>query len=54
MRSKIEDNEYKVHILGFIFYKYLSDKLVRFARSKDFSDEVLRIRWILTPMNASW
>ena len=26
MRSKIEANEYKVYILGFIFYKFLSDK----------------------------
>ena len=42
MRSKIEANEYKDYILGFIFYKYLSDKLVRFARDEDFSDEELR------------
>ncbi len=41
MRSKIEANEYKDYILGFIFYKYLSDKLVRFAKSQDFSDEEL-------------
>ena len=27
MRSKIEANEYKDYILGFIFYKFLSDKL---------------------------
>lgn len=39
MRSKIEANEYKDYILGFIFYKYLSDKLVRFAKSEGFSDE---------------
>ena len=26
MRSKIEANEYKDFILGFIFYKYLSDQ----------------------------
>ena len=42
MRSKIEANEYKDYILGFIFYKYLSDKQLSFARSKDFSDEVIR------------
>ncbi len=42
MRSKIEANEYKDYILGFIFYKYLSDKLVRFAKSEDFSDEEIR------------
>lgn len=42
MRSKIEANEYKDYILGFIFYKYLSDKLVRFAKDNDFSDNDLR------------
>jgi type I restriction enzyme M protein len=42
MRSKIEANEYKDYILGFIFYKYLSDKLVRFAKSQDFSDADLQ------------
>lgn len=42
MRSKIEANEYKDYILGFIFYKHLSDKLVRFAKEEDFSDEDLR------------
>ncbi|MEG0618524.1 MAG: type I restriction-modification system subunit M N-terminal domain-containing protein, partial [Bacilli bacterium] len=26
MRSKIEANEYKDYILGFMFYKFLSDK----------------------------
>ena len=31
MRSKIEANEYKDYILGFIFYKYLSDKMLYFA-----------------------
>lgn len=41
MRSKIEANEYKDYILGFIFYKYLSDKLVRFAKSEGFSNEEL-------------
>ncbi|MCH5551830.1 type I restriction-modification system subunit M [Pseudomonas syringae pv. syringae] len=39
MRSKIEANEYKDYILGFIFYKYLSDKLERFAISQDFTRE---------------
>jgi type I restriction enzyme M protein len=39
MRSKIEANEYKDYILGFIFYKYLSDKIERFAISQDFSRE---------------
>ena len=31
MRSKIEANEYKDYILGFIFYKFLSDKLEKFV-----------------------
>lgn len=39
MRSKIEANEYKDYILGFIFYKYLSDKLEQFAKAQDFTDE---------------
>lgn len=42
MRSKIEANEYKDYILGFIFYKYLSDKLEQFAKSQDFSAEDIR------------
>jgi len=42
MRSKIEANEYKDYILGFIFYKYLSDKLVRFAKDEDFTDEEIK------------
>lgn len=32
MRSKIEANEYKDYILGFMFYKYLSDKELRFLQ----------------------
>ena len=39
MRSKIEANEYKDYILGFIFYKYLSDKLLAFAEAEKFSAE---------------
>ena len=42
MRSKIEANEYKDYILGFIFYKYISDKQLLFARSEDFSAEDIR------------
>lgn len=38
MRSKIEVNEYKDYILGFIFYKYLSDQLVQFAKKQGMSD----------------
>ena len=39
MRSKIEANEYKDYILGFIFYKYLSDTEVKFLREKDFAPD---------------
>ena len=39
MRSKIEANEYKDYILGFIFYKYLSDQLVRFVTDKVMTPE---------------
>lgn len=34
MRSKIEANEYKDYILGFIFYKFLSDKEVEFLKKE--------------------
>ncbi len=39
MRSKIEASEYKDFILGFIFYKYLSDKELRFFKSENLSEE---------------
>ena len=42
MRSKIEANEYKDYILGFIFYKYLSDKELQFAKKEDFSEEEIK------------
>lgn len=41
MRSKIEANEYKDYILGFIFYKFLSDKQVKFLKEHDYTDEYL-------------
>lgn len=42
MRSKIEANEYKDYILGFIFYKYLSDTEVKWLKENDFTDEDIR------------
>ncbi len=42
MRSKIEPNEYKDYILGFIFYKYLSDKEVKFLLNMDFTSDALK------------
>lgn len=38
MRSKIEANEYKDFILGFIFYKYLSQKEVAIFRKERLTD----------------
>ncbi len=42
MRSKIEANEYKDYILGFIFYKFLSDKEVKFLKENDWTEEYIR------------
>lgn len=39
MRSKIEPNEYKDYILGFIFYKYLSDKEEQWLLSQEYTRE---------------
>ena len=41
MRSKIEANEYKDYILGFMFYKFLSDKEVKWLKENDWTDEYL-------------
>ncbi len=38
MRSKIEANEYKDFILGFIFYKFLSEKEVALFRKENLTD----------------
>lgn len=42
MRSKIEANEYKDYILGFIFYRYLSEKELRFFKEQGMTDEDIR------------
>ena len=41
MRSKIEANEYKDYILGFIFYKFLSDKEAKYLRENGWTEEDL-------------
>lgn len=41
MRSKIEANDYKDYILGFIFYKFLSEKEVKYLKANDWIDEYL-------------
>lgn len=42
MRSKIEANEYKDYILGFIFYKYLSDQLVQFVTKEGMTPDEIK------------
>ena len=41
MRSKIEANEYKDYILSFIFYKFLSEKEVKYLKQNDWTEEYL-------------
>jgi len=42
MRSKIEAGEYKDYILGFMFYKFLSDKELRFLKDSGYTDEDIK------------
>ena len=42
MRSKIDANEYKDYILGFIFYKFLCEKEVAWLKSQGFEDADLK------------
>lgn len=42
MRSKIEANEYKDYILGFIFYKFLSDKEENDLRKDGWDEETMK------------
>lgn len=42
MRSKIEAGEYKDYILGFMFYKFLSDKEVKFLKEKGYSEDDIK------------
>lgn len=42
MRSKIDANEYKDYILGFIFYKFLCEKEVAWLKSQGFEDVDLK------------
>lgn len=44
MRSKIEANEYKDYILGFIFYKFLSEREVKYLVSQDWDEEYMQLR----------
>ncbi|MDI3245005.1 type I restriction-modification system subunit M [Pseudoalteromonas agarivorans] len=42
MRSKIEANDYKDFILGFIFYKYVSDQLVSFVKEQGMTENEIK------------
>ena len=42
MRSKIEANEYKDYILGFIFYKFLSDKKLKLLKAEGMTAEEIK------------
>jgi type I restriction enzyme M protein len=41
MRAKIEANEYKDYILGFIFYKFLSENEVKYLKKEDYTDAMI-------------
>lgn len=43
MRSKIEANEYKDYILGFIFYKFLSDKEEAFFANEEMTKDDMKL-----------
>lgn len=51
MRSKIEANEYKDYILGFIFYKFLSNKEVKTLYEIGYTDEDFQDQVIETNQN---
>lgn len=51
MRSKIEANEYKDYILGFIFYKFLSDKEVDFLKKDGYEEAAFRNMYMRTTRN---
>ncbi|OYD26415.1 type I restriction enzyme M protein [Mycoplasma testudineum] len=42
MRSKIEAGEYKDYIIGFMFYKFLSEEQVKFLKEKHWTDEDIK------------
>jgi len=42
MRSKIDANDYKDYMLGFIFYKFLSTKEEKFLKKIGYTDETIK------------
>jgi type I restriction enzyme M protein len=51
MRSKIDANEYKDYILGFIFYKYLSNKLEENLLNEGFLKEDFKTELVETSLD---
>lgn len=47
MRSKIEANEYKDYILGFMFYKYLSEREIQFLKDEGYKDTEYRVFYLI-------
>lgn len=43
MRSKIDANEYKDYILGFMFYKFISDNEIRGLKKQGWTENGLNI-----------
>ena len=58
MRSKIEANEYKDYILGFIFYKYLSDQELKYLKEEGYTNEdieaLINDKEYLTRIHPDW
>ena len=52
MRSKIEANEYKDYILGFIFYKFLSDREEKYLAGEGWDEDFKPELFTLTPEQA--
>ena len=42
MRSKIEASEYKDYILGFVFYKFLSEQEQKYLKKEGATDEEIK------------
>ena len=49
LRGKMNADEYKNYILGFIFYKYLSEKLERYVDKKLLASEDFKFAEIVKP-----